>query len=309
VSEIRASVLLLAYRQQAVVGEAVRSLLTQQCEASIELLLSDDASDDGTYDCMCRAVDDHPSPHEVRLLRNERNLGIGAHLNRLVEQARGELLVIAAGDDRSLPGRVQALLQAFDATGRRADLLASPLIDLDVDGRLHGLVPVDDLSQWTGIDDWLRRRPRVIGAAQAWTRRMHQRFGPFESGIAYEDQIVAFRAICGGGGVTLAQPLVEYRRGGTSTRSASDGNGERRRMHLQNERHLAELSQLRRDAHTAGVFARVAPALEAEERRQRYVQQLLQASGWASRCAIFAQASQTPFAWRWRKFWQSGRRG
>jgi hypothetical protein len=74
-------------------------------------------------------------------------VGIGEHYNQLVRQASGELLVTAAGDDIRTPDRVRRLVQAWDATDRRADLIASHLTDLDHQGNQHGTLRVDDLSQ------------------------------------------------------------------------------------------------------------------------------------------------------------------
>ena len=299
----RASVLMLAYRQRDTVEAAARSILAQACEEPLELRLSDDASDDGTFESMERVVATTPCRHEVRVLRNPRNLGIGAHLNYLAGLARGGLLVIAAGDDISLPHRTSTLLAAWDASAQRVDLLASPLVDMAQDGSLHGMVEVDDLAQWKDANDWARRRPKVIGAAQAWTRRLHEHFGPFDPRVVFEDQIAAFRAICCGGAITLKEPLVHYRRGGTSMNGASDREARQQRMRQQNVRHLAEAEQLLKDARTIGAPAAVNEVLAEEEARQRYLAALLDAPGLAAQLRIMGSAPGVPWEWRWRKFW------
>jgi glycosyltransferase involved in cell wall biosynthesis len=46
-------------------------------------------------------------PHKVILNRNEKNLGIGGDINRIMEIAQGELIIGVAGDDISLPERTK----------------------------------------------------------------------------------------------------------------------------------------------------------------------------------------------------------
>jgi GT2 family glycosyltransferase len=298
----RVSLLLLVYNQRGTVAEAVASCLAQT-GPPIELLLSDDASTDGSFELMAQATAAYSGPHRVLLNRNPVNLGIGAHLNRLVELSSGELLLIAAGDDASLPQRCERIAAAWEAASRRPDLIASPLRDMAADGSLHGSVAVDDLSQWD-LARFLRERPLVIGAGQAWTRRAFERFGPFDPAIAYEDQVMCFRALAGGGAITLAEPLVNYRRGGTSAKTLPQtAEGVRERMRVQNRRHLVEVEQLRRDADTAGLATQVHPALQPEWDRQRCLAALLASTGWQTAWQAAQAWPALPWAWRLRKLW------
>lgn len=298
----RLSLLLLVYNQRGTVAEAVASCLAQT-GPPIELLLSDDASSDGSFELMAQAAAAYTGPHRVRLNRNPANLGIGAHLNRLVELSSGDLLVIAGGDDVSLPHRCEHIAAAWAQAGGRPDLIASPLRDMAPDGSLHDPVEVDDLARWD-LARFLRERPLVIGAGHAWTRRAFARFGPFDAAVAYEDQVMCFRALLGGGAITLAEPLVNYRRGGTSAKALPQtAEGVRERMRVQNRRHLAEVEQLRRDAHSAGLAAEVHPALQPEWDRQRCLAALLASEGWGAAWKAARAWPQLPWGWRLRKLW------
>lgn len=174
------------------------------------------------------------------------------------------------------------------------------------DGALGDRIDVDRLQDWHGIDDWARRRPKVIGAAHAFTRRLFDRFGPFGPGIAYEDQILTFRALAGGGALTLDDPLVAYRLGGTSERAkAMDAAGYLAWMRRQNDRHRAEAAQLLADARTAGIEARVREALGTDLQRQAFLARSLDAaephaagSAWH---ALFSEPA-LPLGWRLRKW-------
>ena len=209
----RASLLLLAYNQERFVEEAARSCLAQESEP-LEIVFSDDASSDRTHEILATVAAAYRGPHRVVVRRNETNLGITGHYNRLVEASCGELLITAAGDDTSHPERAARLLAAWDATGGRADLVSSHLVDIDADGVEHGVLKVDDLAAVGGVDGWLRHRPFIVGAGHAFTRRMMQTFGPLDPQVHHEDQIMVFRALASGGAVTVDAPLVRYRRGG-----------------------------------------------------------------------------------------------
>ena len=140
------SILLLAYNQRALIRDAVRSVLEQE-GPPIEILLSDDASTDGTFDELAALARSYQGPHQVIARRNHRNLGIGEHLNTLVRESRGELLVVAAGDDISEPTRARSLQEAWLNSDRKLDLIATPLTAMSEDGGLGATIAVDDLAK------------------------------------------------------------------------------------------------------------------------------------------------------------------
>jgi glycosyltransferase involved in cell wall biosynthesis len=295
------SIALLAFQQADTVEAAARSCLAQ-LGGPYEVVLSDDASTDATFDVLQRLGQAYRGPHRVVVRRNAVNVGIGAHYNELLRACTGDLIVTAAGDDLSLPHRVSRLVQAWDANDRRADLIASHVIDLDHHGATHGVIRVDDLAQWSGIEHWLVERPYIIGAGHAFTRRMMERFGPFSEGIAYEDQIMAFRAIVSGGAVTVEEALVQYRRGGTSRLPTfEDWTAMRRWQRRQSARMLAEIEQLLADALLVGEYERVERKLHAEHVKQRYLVDMFDADDLRTRWHLFKDTRELPTPWRFRK--------
>ena len=297
----RASLILLAYNQEQTVRRAAESCLAQDCEP-IEIVLSDDASSDSTYGILQELARDYRGPHRVRVRRNARNVGIGEHYNQLLAETSGQLLITAAGDDLSLPHRVRRLLAAWDASGQRADLVASHVVDLDHDGRLHGILRVDDLSAYRNATDWARRRPHVIGAGHAFTRRLMQRFGPLARDVFYEDQIMVFRAIVSGGAVTVDEALVEYRRGGTSRRPDFDSAAARRRWaQRQIRRETAEMRQLLADSRTAQCERLMRAHLGKRFIRTAFLDRINASSSTAELWAAYEEAASLPRSWRLRK--------
>ncbi len=297
----RISLLLLACNQQSTARAAALSCLAQDCEP-LEIVLSDDASTDATFAELQAAAADYRGPHRVRTRRNEVNLGIGAHYNRLIAETRGALLVTAAGDDISLPQRVRRLAETWDASGGRLDLIASHFLDMDADGTLGAEVRTDDLAQVT-IESWCRQRPYTVGATHAFTRRSMERFGPFLDDLWYEDIVIGLRAILGGGAATVPEPLVHYRRGGSS-RWPSTHRGEQlvHWVRTQNRRVLAEIRQHVQDARLGGVEGPVAASLARTWACERCLDAILSATGVAERWRAVRSAPGLPLGWRLRKF-------
>lgn len=297
----RISLLLLAFNQASMVRAAAESCLAQRGEP-LEIVLSDDASTDSTFDELQAAAAGYRGPHQVRLRRNERNLGIGHHYNRLLDETAGELLVTAAGDDLSHPDRVRRLAQAWDASGGRVDLIASDFIDMTRDGRPGRRVHTDDLGELT-LDSWLRRVPYTVGATHAFTRRVMQRFGPLGEHVWYEDRVLVLRALCSGGALTIREPLVHYRRGGSSHPLRTPTSAQLTWMHHSgNRRRLAEVQQLLRDARVAGCADAVARALAGRLAQEECLLAMLEAPGVVDRWRGLRKADALPLAWRLRKF-------
>lgn len=296
------SLLLLAYQQQATIAAAIRGALAQT-HSPLEIVISDDASTDDTWVAIERAVAGYDGPHRLVLNRNPTNLGIGAHIDKMVALSHGELLFIAAGDDISLPQRCARVVDAWLAADRRPDLISSNLIDLDEHGRTHATITPTDLSTYRDAADWLARPPHVIGAAQAWTRRVFERFGPLPAGSVAEDRLMVFRAIVSGGALTLPEPLVQYRRGGISRKRRNLRARDVVERLLKNNRHaLVELPQLLADAQRAGQLPAVDHALRRELAREFFVRELFAASHFGARWRVVRAARRVALPWRLRLF-------
>lgn len=299
------SLLVLTYQQRDLLDRAVAGAFAQECEP-IEIVLSDDGSTDGSFERLLELAAGYRGPHRVVVRPRTPNLGIAEHYNQLLRFSSGELLVTAAGDDVSTPDRVRRLVEAWDTGNRRADLIASHLVDMDADGRLHDVIRVDDLALWRGIDDWMRKRPYIVGAGHAFTRRSMERFGDILPAIAYEDQIMVFRATAMGGAITVDAPLVHYRRGGTSMKprfDSAEDMGEWTARQL--DRMLAEIRQLVADADVAGYGDRMRALMQRPLRQNRYLRTLLHRPPWTERWQAFSEAVPLPLSWRLRKLLHS----
>ncbi|BAN22681.1 glycosyl transferase family 2 [Caballeronia insecticola] len=292
--------MLITFNQQDTVADAIRGALAQTW-APLEILISDDASSDGTFAVAEACVRAYRGPHTVRLYRNEKNLGISAHLSALAARASGEMLFIAAGDDISRPERVARVMRVWLESGRRYDLIATDLQDLDAEGNTHGVLRVTDLDDYRSFEAWSGRRPHLVGAAHAWARRLFDAFGPIAPGIYGEDQIMAFRAIMSRGAHTLHEPLVQYRRGGLSRkrkwRTPADFVA---RIKLANLNGTGETRQLVSDAEKVGVGPEMRALLAGKAARESYVSAVFGDLPFARKLALLAASKDVSFGFRCR---------
>jgi glycosyltransferase involved in cell wall biosynthesis len=296
------SILLIAYNQADVVADAVAGALAQTY-SPLEILISDDCSQDGTFAAIEAAVRDYRGPHRIVLNRNEHNLGISAHLSQLARMSHGELMVVAAGDDVSVPERCERLVDCWNARGRQVDLIASDLVEFDSTDPQAGRIAPTDLGSYAGFDDWARGRPWLVGAAHAWSRRLFERFGDMLPGAMAEDQIMAFRAVMSGGAYSLREPLVRYRRGGLS--------GKRRwrtveqfiaRVQQTTRFGLVESDQFQRDADIAGVGDAMRALLVPKLARERYTRDIFAARGFGAKLGLFMRTKGVKLGYRIRMF-------
>jgi glycosyltransferase involved in cell wall biosynthesis len=102
------AVVLATYNRRHVLPRAIASVLTQS--ASFELIVVDDASQDGTADYLATLADPR-----IRIIVAERNGGPGAARNRGLAAARAAIVAFLDSDDVYRPGRLEIPLAAFAA--------------------------------------------------------------------------------------------------------------------------------------------------------------------------------------------------
>ena len=205
----------IAYRQESVVRAAIEGAFAQTYP-NLEIILSDDASPDGTFAVMQDMAAAYDGPHKIVLNRNTPNLGLIGHVNRIFDMARGCLIVANAGDDISLPERCTELYHAFRQT--RPLLVDSELIPMAQDGQVlrRSVSRRDVLDGLDQIDKLATSMRSVVGASCGWNPDLHRIFGPITEAAAYEDQVIYFRARLAGRVAHVPKPLVKYRQGGMS---------------------------------------------------------------------------------------------
>jgi glycosyltransferase involved in cell wall biosynthesis len=205
---------LFSYNHERFIREAVRGALTQTY-SPLQIVISDDCSQDRTFEIIQEEVASYEGPHRVLLNRNERNLGVAGHHNRMMELAEGRLIVAAAGDDVSLPTRTEEFARAWSEGGVFS--VYSNYFIVDEDGTERG-VEEGIASEWKkSWQDRIRSTVvRGLGCADAWDRAVFDTFGPLPDEVVREDVAIPFRAALLGKIVYVDKCLVKYRRHGAN---------------------------------------------------------------------------------------------
>jgi glycosyltransferase involved in cell wall biosynthesis len=193
---------LFAYNQEKYICEAVKGAFSQTYEP-LEIILSDDCSTDRTFEIMQEMAAAYKGPHKLTLNRNSANLGIGAHVSSVFEKANGHLVVVAAGDDISLPSRVSVMMAATEHNPN-AYALCSAYRELE-SSAIHQPSPP------ASIEELLTRKKWLVGATAAYKPLVYSGFGCLNQDIRNEDDALALRALILGNIQPIAKPLVVYR--------------------------------------------------------------------------------------------------
>jgi glycosyltransferase involved in cell wall biosynthesis len=205
-----ASAILLSYNCADQIVAAVRSVLEQECEP-MEVLISDDASQDATFTVLQREVAAYQGPHRVTLRRRETNSGSkSAHLNDVFPLASGQFLISFDGDDIAEPDRVRRILEAFRQN--HVSARCSPILvhgrhgPRRPEGGVNHPPPGADARHW-----FARVDAYAPGATLAVRRDVVETFGPLDPAIN-EDVVLPFRASLLGDVHYIDEALVRVRR-------------------------------------------------------------------------------------------------
>jgi hypothetical protein len=275
VRDVAVTFLVCSYNQERFVEHAVRAALSQDY-CSVEVLLSDDCSVDRTFEVMERLAAEYRGPHRIILNRNPRNLGIGAHLNRMMDLATGQLIVASAGDDISLPHRTSRIVSEWKLRGCKPDSIYSMVKRMSPEGVDLGVDAFRSHDRWDDREFVVRHGGCVLGAGHAWTRRMWDAFGPMSPTVVNEDWVLPLRASLMGGVCRIDEPLVRYRVGVSTWhhKGALGRSGAARRQRLRHYFDLAvqtsaqALTDVRLVGDSALVSAAQARLREAEMMRE-----------------------------------------
>ena len=208
----------IAYNQERFIREAVEGAFAQTYEP-LEIILSDDGSPDRTYAIMEEMAAAYTGPHKVVLNRNEPNLGLVGHVNRIFTLSSGDLICVNAGDDFSRPDRVEVLYTRWQANGHRHDIMHSSVCAIDENSSSQGYKsPPQNLKECLSITEkYAQGKQEAFGSTFAYTRRLINKFGPIPDFAEVEDRPMVFRASLAGGLLFVDEPLVYYRIGGVSS--------------------------------------------------------------------------------------------
>ncbi len=251
------TIALFAYNQEQFIREAVEGVLNQTY-SPLEIIISDDCSQDETFDIIKEIAADYEGPHKIILNRNEKNLGIGSHVNRLFEMATGEFVVMAAGDDISLSHRTEALVKEWERNNAPTMLLSNWRV-IDSSGKcVNKKQEARKFSCNQSSNDCLDNLKYYLisgeqlplhGATAAYRKDLLCEFRPLNDDVIAEDYALFLRSLLIGSISYVDSELIKYRVHGTNVSALDEIGSERYRTILR--RNIPSYENLKEDIEVA----------------------------------------------------------
>ncbi|HMO87151.1 MAG TPA: glycosyltransferase family A protein [Lacipirellulaceae bacterium] len=244
------------------VERSLESVLAQTLE-DIDVVVSDDASDDGTFERLGEVLARYDGPKRIRLRRNARRLGVVGHFNAIMAETQADYVMFAHDDDFSEPGRAAAVLAAIAGAPRPPGAVFHHARQLDPAAAGGAVGPGRRIEVWpqsvpVTAEEVARRGGNIVGAVATYSRRVFSEFGPLPPEAHFEDSGALFRAALLGDAILLDAALVGKRThegaltGGTSVGASRSGHAARA-ANLRNMRNLRAVPDVwRRDLETYG---------------------------------------------------------
>jgi glycosyltransferase involved in cell wall biosynthesis len=95
--DVRVSVAVITYNQEAYIETALESLLSQRCDFEFEIIIGDDASSDGTSSMCAEYARRYPGI--ITHIHREKNVGYVNNLLDVFRHCSGEFIAILEADD------------------------------------------------------------------------------------------------------------------------------------------------------------------------------------------------------------------
>jgi glycosyltransferase involved in cell wall biosynthesis len=242
------TIIVFGYNQENFIREAVEGAFSQTY-SPLEIILSDDCSTDRTFEIMREMAGAYHGSHQITLNRGQSNLGLSAHIDFVVKLAKGEWIIIADGDDISLPDRVSEHMAIADA---HQDVFSSFLAPLPFGDPAQGRVPLVKNRVFRYPESLKANGGGVLGATHAFKASVWNVFGDLGAGLISEDWVIPFRSSILGSVVHSSHPGVRYRVHGKSVTAEYWGKPECRAVkRKQIEWDCKALEGFRRDLQTA----------------------------------------------------------
>ncbi len=213
-NKVLVSYLILTYNQEEFVKEAVKSALIQTY-SPLEIIISDDCSTDRTMDIIKETVKNYKGPHKIILNRNDSNLGLALHFNKVLNMAKGELFVLGTGDDIAFPQKTERFAEIW-LNNKNITALSSGYTIISTNNKIIStkyLLP-EGLSSSMIYSEI--RNSLWSGCSVAFSARLFHYFGNIKYKNSTEDRVMFRRAILLGKVYRIKEPLIYYRVGGIS---------------------------------------------------------------------------------------------
>ncbi|MDD7986893.1 glycosyltransferase family A protein [Lentisphaera marina] len=202
---------ILTYNQEEYVKEAVQGALNQDYD-NLEIIISDDSSTDDTFRIISDQIKKYNGPHEVIINRNDKNLGLTPHINKVIyDLAKGKYLILAAGDDiafNSRAGRSWEILKSNPNT----TLLAFEAENIGTKNEKLETLPTSTNIKTIELKDYISSTEfHLHGATRIIKRSSITQFPPLNDDCPTEDSTLLLRCLLLGSCIHSQEKIISYR--------------------------------------------------------------------------------------------------
>lgn len=237
---------LFAYNQEKYIREAVEGAFSQSYQP-LEIILSDDCSVDATFRIMQEMASAYKGPHSVIVRKTDQNRRPLNHVVEVARIAKGDLIVVAAGDDISNASRTDRIVDEWCRTDAWAFHSRYDKID-DTGKTLEVFARPEDLfSPKCELRKYFYQKEGnvfiVHGATSAYDRRVFDFIsGEIPGNILSEDAVISVILNIYRKKISfLEQSLIRYRSHDVAITNASMPDGY---IHLKDALRLIKREQM-----------------------------------------------------------------
>lgn len=208
------SVCVRTRNQERFIGEALDSVLRQHTTFPFEIIVSDDASTDGTVGILQDYQKQYPE--KIRLLLQETNIGGPENLKRVIEASEAKYVTCLDGDDFYTDDyKLQKQVDVLEAHPEYAACFHNTWY-ADGEGRLCGLFNRPDFHAIHDAREFIRER-WFVPIHSAVLRREYIEFPKWYNTVMNDDYVVHLSVAKHGPYYYMPDVMVAYRRHAQNT--------------------------------------------------------------------------------------------
>lgn len=215
---------IFTYNQEKYIEQCILSAVALKYD-NLEIIISDDCSTDNTFKIIHDIVSSINSDHQIVINRNERNLGISAHFNKIFyDLATGDYFINIGGDD--------AFIDSFNINSAIFNFFNDDsLMMLDYNGyiidensnidRLASELDYECITYT--IEDLLSFKSiSRFAPGRVFNKKLIHSYMPISPECPTEDTVMVVRALMLGRLTRINLPTVYYRRHLSNASSADN---------------------------------------------------------------------------------------
>jgi len=207
--DILLSVCVRTHNQERFIREALDSVLRQHATFPFEIIISDDASSDGTVAILQEYQKQYPD--KIRILLQETNIGGPENLKRVIEASNAKYVTCLDGDDFYTDDyKLQKQVELLETHPEYAACFHNTWY-ADENGQLKGLFNRPDFHALHDAREFIRER-WFVPIHSAVLRRVYIEFPDWYNTVMNDDYVVHLSVAKHGSYYFMPDVMVAYRR-------------------------------------------------------------------------------------------------